>query len=238
MKNWLLCFACCASLSGVAQGNGKNIFKVNLPALSIKSIGVQYERQIGKRITVALGYSAIPEGKIAYQSAIENLVDDPDVKVGDFRLGTSIITPEFRFYVGKKGAYRGFYLAPYGRFSTYKLQVPVSFVSSFDNRTALFNGKINNNTVGLMLGSQFKLSKVLYLDWWIVGASIGSASGNVNAVIALNAAEKSNLKTELDDLDLPFTTIESSVNSNGATVKTTGSMAGVRGLGINLGIRF
>ncbi len=236
-KSMITCAIIALPFFAAAQ-QGKNEFKVNLSSFVTKGYGLQYERQIGKKFTVALGYSKIPEGKIAFQSVIENLIDDPNVKVGDFKLGTSIITPELRWYFGKKGAFHGFYLAPYGRFSTYTMQVPVSFVSSFDKRTALFNGKINNNTVGLMVGSQFKLSKMLYLDWWIVGASIGSASGNLNAVIALNAAEQSNLKRELDDIDIPFTTIESTVNSNGATVTTTGSMAGIRGLGINLGIRF
>ena len=216
----------------------KNEFKVNLSSFVTKGFGVQYERQIGKKFTVALGYSMIPEGKIAFQSAIENLIDNPDVKVGDFRLGTSIITPELRYYVGKKGAFHGFYLAPHGRFSTYTMQVPVSFNATIDKRTALFDGKITNSLVGLMLGSNFKLSKRLTLDWWILGAGIGSASGNLVAAIALNPLEQKNLKDELDSIDVPFTTTENTVNSNGATVKTTGSMAGIRGLGFNLGIRF
>ena len=216
----------------------KNNFKVNLSSFVTKGFGVQYERQIGKKFTVALGYSMISEGKIAFQSAIENLIDNPDVKVGDFRLGTSIITPEIRYYVSKKGAFHGFYLAPYGRFSTYTMQVPVSFNATIDKRTALFDGKITNSLVGLMLGSNFKLSKTLTLDWWILGAGIGSASGNLVAITPLNALEQKNLKDELDSIDIPFTTTENTVNSNGATVKTTGSMACIRGLGFNLGIRF
>ena len=217
---------------------GKNEFKVNLSSFVTKGFGVQYERQIGKKFTVALGYSMIPEGKIAFQSVIENLVDDPNIKVGDFKLGTSIITPELRWYVGKKGAFHGFYLAPYGRFSTYTMQVPITFDATLDKRTALFNGKITNSLGGLMLGSNFKLSKRLTLDWWILGAGIGSASGNLIAAIALNPLEQQNLKAELDKIDIPFTTVKNSVNSNGAIVTTNGSMAGIRGLGINLGIRF
>ncbi len=44
----------------------KNEFKVNLSSFVTKGFGVQYERQIGKKFTVALGYSMIPEGKIAF----------------------------------------------------------------------------------------------------------------------------------------------------------------------------
>jgi hypothetical protein len=102
----------------------------------------------------------------------------------------------------------------------------------------LFDGKLNNFTVGLLLGSQFQLSKSLYLDWWIIGASIGSANGNLVAATTLTQTEQTTLKQQLDNLKIPFTEIESVVNSKGATVKTSGTMVGARGLGINLGIRF
>ena len=236
-KNMIACAIIALPFFAAAQ-QGKNEFKVNLSSFATKGYGFQFERQIGKKFTVALGYSLIPEGKIAFQSVIENLIDDPNVKVGDFRLGTSIITPELRWYVGKKGAFHGFYLAPYGRFSTYTMQVPVSFNGTLDKRTALFNGKITNSLGGLMLGSNFKMGKRLTLDWWILGAGIGSASGNLVAAIALNPLEQKTLKDQLDSINIPFTTTENTVNSNGAIVTTTGSMAGIRGLGINLGIRF
>ncbi len=219
------------------ESSDKNAVKVNVSAFAFKGFGLQYERQIGRKITVALGYSKIPEGNIAFQSAIKNLIDDPDVNVGDFKLGTSIITPEIRFYLSKKGAFHGFYLAPYGRFSGYTMQVPVNYSSTNADRTAVFSGKINNSTFGLLLGSQFKPGGKLYLDWWIIGAGIGSASGNLVAATPLSPTEQNELKNELDNLDVPFTTIKSQVNNNGATVTTTGSMAGIRGLGLNLSFR-
>jgi hypothetical protein len=89
-----------------------------------------------------------------------------------------------------------------------------------------------------MLGSSFNLKKGLYLDWWIIGASIGSANGNFIAQTALSEPEQRSLRENLESIDIPFTTIKSTVTSTGATITTTGTMAGVRGLGINLGIRF
>jgi hypothetical protein len=221
-----------------AQNEGKNIIKTNLSAFATKGYSLQYERKISKRLTAALNYSAIPKSKIAFQSIIEDAIEDPDVQVGSFLLGTSIFTPEIRWYIGRKGAMRGFYLAPYARISTYDMQVPVSFNSGTSKRTALFDGKLNNTTGGLMLGSQFQLSNRLYLDWWIIGGSIGGASGNLIAATSLNTAEQQSLRDALKNVDVPFTSIEYTVNSNGATINTTGSMAGVRGLGLNLGIRF
>ena len=221
-----------------AQNLGKNMAKINVSAFALKGFNVQYERQLSHRLTAAIGYSNIPYSTIAYQSMIENFFEDTDVEVGKFQLGTSIFTPEIRYYVGKKGAYRGFYLAPYGRISNYKMQVPVSISTGINNKTVLFNGKIDNLTGGLMLGSQWKLSERLYLDWWIVGASIGSANGNLVAATPLNTLEQQELRDQLSNIDIPFTDIKYNVNSTGATVTTTGSMVGARGLGFNLGFRF
>ncbi|MDB5250774.1 MAG: hypothetical protein JWQ40_5168 [Segetibacter sp.] len=228
------------SISAMSQENdGKNMGKVNLSAFTFKGLGVQYERQVGRKVTVAMGLGIIPKSTIAFKSAIEKQIDDPDVKVGDFRLGTTILTPEVRYYFSQKGAFHGFYLAPYARFGWYNLQGPVSYSSSTGfKRDAVFNGKLNTITGGLMAGSSWHLSKRLYLDLWIIGASYGGANGNLVTVTPLNAQEQQSLKRELDEIEIAGTTMTSEVNSNGATVTTKGSMVGARGLGINLGIRF
>ncbi len=233
-----LCVTLLNLLSAQAQNPGKNITKVNLSSFATKGFNVQYERQVSKRLTVAMGYGSIPYDDIAFKNVIEQYTNNADVQVGSFQLGTSILTPELRYYVGKKGAFRGFYFAPYGRFSTYKMQVPIEYSSGISNRTALFNGEIKNSTGGIMLGSQFKLSSRIYLDWWIVGASIGSAKGNLIASTSLNTFEQQELRDQLAQIDIPFTEFTYKVDGNGATVTTTGSMIGARGLGINLGFRF
>jgi hypothetical protein len=216
---------------------GKNMAKVNLSSFALKGFNLQYERQVSKRMTVALGYGSIPKSTIAFQSFVEDAIDEPGANVGKFELGTSVLTPEVRFYVGKRGAFHGFYFAPYVRISTYNLNVPVD-INTSPKRTVLFDGKLNNTTGGLMLGSNFKLSKMLYLDWWIIGGSVGSGKGNMVAATPLSPSEQNTLRQQLQDIELPMTTIESEVNGNGAIIRTTGTMFGARGLGINLGIRF
>ena len=218
---------------------GKNMAKINLSSFVAKGFGIQYERQIGKRWTAALSYSAVPKSNIAFKSFIEKQIDDPNLKVGDFKLGTSVITPEVRYYLGKQGAFHGFYLAPYARFGHYNLEGPFTYTTSTGSRKDLvFTGSLNSITGGVMIGSSFNLHKQLYLDWWIIGASIGGAKGDFNAQTQLSAVEQESLKSELNNLNVPFTTTTSQVSSNGAIVNTSGSMVGVRGFGINLGIRF
>lgn len=213
--------------------------KINLSALVIKSFSLQYERQAGKRLTLAIGYSMIPYSSIALKSFIKKQVDDPAVRIEDYKLGTFVVTPEVRYYLGKKGAFHGFYLAPYARFAHYKIQGPIQYYNT-DNGTqdALFAGTMNIFTGGLMMGSSFQLSRILYLDWWILGGSFGGASGTFKATIPLSEADQVSLQSALDNLNVPLTSTTSEVNSNGATISTTGSIAGVRGFGLNLGIRF
>ena len=214
----------------------KSMIKLNLSSFATKGVGLQYEYKVSKGITFALGYSTIPKGKVAFQSVIESSINDTNVNIGGIQLGTSILTPEVRFYVGKRGAFHGFYFAPYARISTYKMSFPIDIEST--NKTVLFDGKLNNTTGGLLLGSNFKLSKSLYLDWWILGASAGSAKGTLVAATSLTPSEQTAFKDQLDGLDIALTTITSEVNAKGATIRTTGTMFGLRGLGFNLGIRF
>lgn len=240
VRNWLVTFAFLVSIPALSQKTeGKNVGKVNLSAFVLKGIGLQYERQVGKKITVALAYSNIPTTTLPFQSYIKNQINAPSVNISQFKLGTLVFTPEARFYLGKKGAFEGFYLAPYARISNYKLNGPVNFtVGQEATRSALFSGKLTSFTGGLMAGSSFSLSKIIYLDWWIAGASIGAGKGNFSAKIDLTAEEQESLKNVLDKVNIPFTSIENTVNSDGARVTTKGKLVGLRGLGINLGIRF
>ena len=93
---------------------GKNIIKLNLPALALKNISVQYERAIAKKMTVAGTFRYMPDGDIPLKSAFIKLADDPDVErqLNNLKVGNMAVMPEIRFYLGKRGAFHGFYLAP------------------------------------------------------------------------------------------------------------------------------
>ncbi len=218
---------------------GDNIVKINVSAFVLKGFGIQYERKVGKRTTVALGFSAIPTSTVAFKNFYDKQIDNARVNIEDFKIGTTIFTPELKYYFGSKGAFHGFYMAPYVRISHYNIEGPVKYNSSTNvERTAFFSGSINSISGGILLGSNFKIGKKLYLDWWIIGGSLGKASGNVNAKTPLNQDEQNGLKDALNNTDIPLTNIESVVDANGATVTSKGSVVGLRGLGLNFGIRF
>ena len=88
-----------------------------------------------------------------------------------------------------------------------------------------------------MLGAQWKLSKSLYLDWWILGPSYGKSDGSLTGQKTLSVSEQQAIRDELGQLDIPFTEFTFDVNNNGASVFFNGPWAGLRG-GLCLGIRF
>ena len=221
----------------------KNIVKINLLSLPLGNFHVQYERPIAKKISFGLGFRYMPEGYIPLKSTIIDLIGDPDIEkqINNLKTGNLAITPEIRFYLGKH-VLKGFYVAPFARYSKYTASIPYDFEvptgpSTTRNETIPLSGSVNTLTGGLLFGSQFKLGKMVVLDWWILGPQYGSAEGNISGKRTLNAQEQQALRDELSTLDdLPIET-NYTVDGNGALVDFKGPWAGVRA-GLCLGIRF
>lgn len=221
----------------------KNIVKWNVAALITKSYSFQYERAVSNNIAVALGYRNMPKSSIPFKGTINDAVDDLQTErtIDNFKTSNFAITPEVKFYLGKKGVFHGFYLAPYVSYAKYSGEGPFQFDIPQLNRTEtmFFKGDINTYTAGLKLGAQFQLSKLIYLDWWIIGPNYGSAKGDLYSQRNSNALEQQVIKQEIDDLieDLPLIKASSTVDANGANIRIKGPWAGVRG-GLNVGFRF
>ena len=214
-----------------------NIIKINLGAVIAKNISVQYEKAIGNKKSVAVGIRFQPFSSLPFQHLVEDAVDDPDVQIGNIKVGNFAITPEFRFYLGKE-ALKGFYIAPYVRFASYKMQAPVSYASLLTTKTAFFTGKINSFSGGVLLGSQYSLSKNFTLDWWVLGGHFGTSSGSLNFVASLTPQEQADIRATLDEVDIPLFNIEYDINSNGGVIRSKGAWLGFRGFALNLGYRF
>lgn len=228
-------------------GNTKQqIIKLNVPALVFKNFSFQYERKVSHTNTFAVAVRYRPTGKIPFKSIVEEAVNDTEIQVDSFRIGNFGITPEFRFYLGKKGAFRGFYIAPFISYNHYRGDVPVNYYDYVNNatidKTATFTGSVNSFTAGFQLGAQWKLSEKIYLDWWIMGPNYGISKGDFVFSGALNDIEQISLQFELEKIEqtIPLVKIETpeKPNANGAAFKVNGPWAGIRAFGINLGYRF
>ena len=227
-----------------SEKHAMNLFKVNLTAFILKNYSFQYERIINRKFSFALGFRTMPKGKLPLQSTIEKIVgDDAAAKdqLANFNLGNTAITPEFRFYVGKKGYGRGFYLAPFYRNATYKGD---GLKFTYENallvkNTISMSGELKGNTFGLMLGAQWHLGKHISLDWWILGPHYGNGKGDFagKSTQPLTTEEQNDLRQELENFEIPLTTKTVVVNASGANVKLDGPFGGVRSA-LSIGIRF
>ncbi len=227
-----------------SEKHSMNLFKVNLTSIVLKNYSFQYERILNRKFSFALGFRTMPNGKLPLQSIIEKIVgDDAEAKeqLVNFNLGNTAITPEFRFYVGKKGYGRGFYLAPFYRNATYKgsgLKFTYENTAMVKN-TISMAGELKGNSFGLMLGAQYHLGKHISLDLWFLGPHYGNGKGDFTGKSSqpLTQVEQDDLKQELENFDVPLTTKTVSVNANGANVKLDGPFGGVRS-GILIAVRF
>lgn len=225
----------------------KNAVKVNLSSLTLRNYHIQYERKILPKMSVNFGLRIMPKGKLPFQETLEKYagLDDPDLELGLFSIGNTALTVEPRLYLSKS-TMKGFYIAPYVRYASFDLGLPFRYtyddpspVIPPQTKTAVFTGKVNSFSGGLMLGTQFNIAKKVVLDIWWIGGHYGSSNGDLNFNVALPTQEERNaVENSIRDFDPSPFKIKYQVTANGAKIESDGPWAGLRGLGINLGFRF
>jgi hypothetical protein len=236
---------CCTTLLAQKENDKeepapqKNMAKINLLALGLKNISLQYERAVAKKVTVAGTFRFMPKGSIPFKTSFKTLADDPETEkqLDDLRVGNIAFMPEVRYYFSKKGAFRGFYLGLYANIARYSAEIPFQYDDAGITKTIPMSGNLTAITGGLMIGAQFKLGGRVYLDWWALGPGYGSSSGKLTGKKTMDASEQQDLRDELADTDIPLTKFTYMVDGNGATMDFKGPWAGIRS-GICIGIRF
>ncbi|MEO8961742.1 MAG: hypothetical protein ABI325_07670 [Ginsengibacter sp.] len=222
-----------------------NLVKLNLTGILLNNYALQYERILNHKISVAFQYRMMPKTGIPFKSIILKQVgnDDPETKklIDDFRMSNFAITPELRIYLGKKGYGRGFYIAPFYRYASFKssdLNVFYTDVNNVDQSIKM-SGKLTSNTAGLLMGVQSDLGKHVNLDISFFGPHYGSGKGTFSGTTSspLSSDEQYNLRRQLENLDIPLIETTVNVNANGASLKLDGPWAGYR-FAISLGLRF
>jgi hypothetical protein len=230
---------------------GNNIIKGNLTSFALKNYHISYERSLNRFMSVSASYRYMPKGSLPLQSIAKKYIDNPAINFDLFQMGNNALTFESRFYLGLQKM-SGFYIAPYARFANFDLAVPVAYTYNPDaavgsvigsnpiTKIADINGTIKSTSYGAYIGLQKQLLTKLVLDIWFIGGHYGSSNGSLNFIApeklptpAINALQK-----VLDDTKVNPFEITSKVNQNGATADMKGPWAGIRGLGISLGLRF
>lgn len=213
-----------------------NIVKTNVTAYAFRNVNLTYERIINKRFSVSVGYGTVAKGGIPFSNSFIK-----DTEFEDIEISQSHFTIEPRIYLGQ-GYGKGFYFAPYYRHTTFDAENVVLDVDfSGDTVPMSISGQAKGNSAGLMVGAQWFLGKTdsWVLDFWIAGGHYGGGKGDFRARSprALTPDEQAELKTEIEDLDIPFVEYTVATDANGANINVDGPWAGVRS-GLSLGYRF
>lgn len=257
MKNKTLCIIalgvalCTIPFAKVGAQENPNVVKLNLLPLTTGTIAVEYERALTDRFTAGAMFSFRGgNSKLPFSSTINSFVDDEDAKniLEKTTLGATSFAVEGRYYTGKKGAFRGFYLAPYLKYANYAVGTPIPVDidpptgSGYEKiEEVMAKGNLSALTVGLGVGVQFKLAKNVALDWRIIGPGYGSGSGTLSGTPdrELTPDEQQEIREQIDDLDeIPFVKIVSKdVDANGIKFKTKSPWGGIR-TALSIGYRF
>lgn len=226
----------------------KNVLKLHLSPMLLNNYGLQYERMLGKKISVAVSGRFMPQGPVPFLDKLESIIDDPATfsDLQSLQMGGAAVTPEIRFYLGRHDGPRGFYIAPYTSFSRYNLRLDdfLLTITDEDTQTELrkemdLQGSIKGFTGGLMFGAQWRFGKWVYLDWWFLGASYGSAKGNLDATVpeTLSQEWQDELRDRIEGLSVPMVKFEPTVHAHGVNSRISGPWAGIKS-GLSLGIKF
>jgi hypothetical protein len=223
-----------------------NFIKLNLMGLPMRNVSLQYERALSKRFSLSLGLRIMPDGSLPLLSTLEQQIgnNDPDFLsiIRSVNIKNTAITPELRWYPGKKGYGRGFYLATYYRYlkadisSTKKIELEIDETKR--NLSLQANLKVHN--FGLMMGAQWMLSKRIFLDWWIIGAQAGFQQGELSAVPDIDFTDDQIAEIN-NDISINFEALgqTTQINKKGLNIKTNSFLpfTGLR-TGLCLGVRF
>jgi hypothetical protein len=246
MKRVIILLLCLPMFAG-AQSliGGSNIIRWNIGSVALKNYHFTYERSLTKRLSLSLSYRTMAKGAVPFQSQLEKAINSSDINFNNFQIGNTAWTLEGRIYLGL-GKMKGFYLAPYLRFANFDLSAPIKYTytstSGPDNgktysKEANFTGKINSTSPGLMIGWQIQIVTKLVLDLQIIGGHYGHSNGDLNFAAALTNDEVKALQTNINNIKPDPFKFTSTVNNNGAQIKTDGPWAGIRS-NIGIGLRF
>ena len=254
----------CVIISGFSQENdttpktwhpsqgaildGRTILKANLTGLALGNYSFSAERIIGKHFSLVGGVGYYPTGKLPYSSVIADLAKDEEGYIDMLQVNNQTLSLEMRFYTGRKGYGRGFYISPYYRYGK----------SGFDNIQTEYtndeeevydislNGNLKTHSGGILLGCQWLAGKRknIVIDWSLLGVHVGYLDGNVLGDISpdINSQDQQDVKENIEDIldenlgKINLYKYTVNVSSNNADINIKGPWAFLR-MSLSVGIR-
>jgi hypothetical protein len=227
----------------------KNLIKVNLTSLALKNFSLQYERVLSKSISAAVSFSLMTERTIP---SVNLLVKGVNMFAGELDaesediirnvlISSYSVTPEVRFYLGKKGYGTGFYTALFYRYGHYEVSnIAIPYTNDLEEDITInTGGTITSHTGGFLMGYQWALGKHMCLDWQMFGPHYGVSSGDFRGVPSspFSAQDQTDIEGEFMKIDSPL--LEQSVDATADEVKMlfNGPWGGIR-FALSIGVKF
>lgn len=244
---------CCFSLQAqqATDAAPKNNIKLNLLGLAATNISLQYERALTPRSSVALGLGLMPRHTLPYTRYVDDAFlgyewasKETRAALDDFldhaRISGFSITPEYRYYFGKKPQ-QGFYVAPFLRYSSYNLDWDYVFIDEDKGKLypTTMKGTLSLFGGGLMVGAQWYVKRVS-IDWWILGGSYNKNTLTLDAdvdISNMDAEDRADLNDQIRDVTVKGKYFNATVRDNGVNGKGSVGLPALRA-GLCIGYRF
>lgn len=228
--------------------NLNNQVKVNLATLIWGTGSLNYERRVSNRWTVGLTANYKPKGKAPFKSTLQGIFGEKNKTYIDnafdidlLEYGNISFSPEVKIYLGKSGAFKGFYIAGFVKYEDIDIDYEYPFIiesqgHSFESVLPL-KGDLTTWTGGIYIGYQWQLGKNWYLDWQIIGGNFGGGSLEVSANQALSQYEQEQILSFAEDIQDQLSDVNYEVNSQGARIWGNIPWVGLR-TGLSIGFVF
>lgn len=225
-----------------------NQIKVNLATLIWGTGSLNYERKISNRWTVGFTANYRPKGTAPFKSTLQDIFGeknktylDNSFDIDQLEYGNVSFSPEVKLYLGKSGAFKGFYIAGFVKYEDIDIdyEYPLIIESqghSFQSVVPL-KGDLTAWTGGVYIGYQWQLGEKWYLDWQIIGGNFGGGSLEVLARQALNQYEQDQLLSFAEEIQDQLSDVNYEVNNQGAKIWGNIPWAGLR-IGLSIGYAF
>ncbi|PCH69254.1 MAG: hypothetical protein COC01_01815 [Bacteroidetes bacterium] len=236
-KNFLFLVVLAICICSTTIKAQQNVVKLNLTSLALMNPSLIYERALNENMSVNLHIQyLLPRGLPSLSFASE----DTSVQFSSFKMSGISVVPEFRMYLSsEKEAPRGFYIAPYFRYSNYGATSTYAYDEDSCTNRAMLDTKFNISYIGggLTIGAHWLINDKVSVDWWFVGFGYGTVTSTVRVTGELQCDTyeqvRGSYETEVSD----YGNVTTSVGSDFAQVVIKRGLPGVRG-GISIGYAF
>lgn len=223
-----------------------NLIKFNPVPLAWGTGSITYERKVKGRLVAGATVNYRPTSGAPFKSTLQKMFEaddsegDATFEIDKLKYSNFSFAPEIKLYLGKKGAFHGFYIAAFAKIETTKIKYDYQFdeLIAFEEDLNLpLTGKIKAFSGGIYFGVQWHLGKNIYLDWQIIGGNYGSATIDVYSNRNLSAEEQAELQDFAEDLKESFDKIDYEINDKGIQLKGKMPWVGLR-TGLSVAYRF